>query len=202
MHNTDNLRTSRDRVIAKGELYWAEVDVLNISDDSTTRSLREGLEQFGIKVNVYYVGLADHIKKILGPNPSAAPYLIITAHGGENDGDLDLGGKLSDEIAATQDFDEKMTPQDLAKFIDVSNRVVINTACGGGEEKLAEVFTKVGKAKAYIADTYAPFGYVSYLFPILVFYFLTKYSLSIKESFEKAKACDREEFKTWHLFNS
>lgn len=198
----DKWRPSRVRAISKGELYWTEVDILNIGDSRTAPAIREGLEQYEIKINLFLAGMADHVKKVLGGSEYArAPYLIIAAHGGERDGDISMGGELDSQLAATQDFNKTMTPDDLAKFIEVKNKVVINTACSGGVKRLADVVMK-GGAEAYIADTGAPFGYTSYLFPILIFYFLTQYpDISIKEAFERAKNTDTEEFKTWQFFS-
>jgi hypothetical protein len=197
----DKWRPSRVRAITKGELFWTEVDILNISDLQTAHAIRNGLERFAIKVDYFEAGLSEHIKKVLGSNKYAkAPYIIITAHGDETDGDISLGDRLEGELAATQDFHGTMTPGDLEKFINVEDKVVINTACGSGVSRLSDVFMQKGQAKAYIADTYAPFGYTSYLFPVLLFYFLTQYpDISLKEAFERAKATDADEFKTWRL---
>ena len=197
----DTWRPSRDRVIARGEFFWTEVDILNMQLSGEAAAVANGLARFGIKPNIYNVGLAEHIKKVLGGTSVAkAPYLIIAAHGAAKDGDLLIGDNLPAELAATQDFHHTLTPDDLAKFIDVSGKTVINLACGSGDGRLAEVFTKKGSAAAYIADTYAPFTYVSYLFPILLFYFLTKYpDLSIEQAFKRAQASDTEEFGTWQI---
>ncbi|HSX15164.1 MAG TPA: hypothetical protein VLF40_00025 [Candidatus Saccharimonadales bacterium] len=198
----DKWRPSRVRVVTKGELFWTEVDILNISDLQTAQAMRSGLERFCIKVNYFEVGLSEHIKKVLGSSTYAkAPYLIIAAHGAETDGDISLGDRLEGELAATQDFHGTMTPGDLEKCINVEGKVIINTACGSGASRLSDVFMQKGRAKAYIADADAPFGYTSYLFPVLLFYFLTQYpNLSLKEAFDRTKAADSEEFKTWQLF--
>jgi hypothetical protein len=198
----DKWRPSRVNEITKGALFWTEVDILDISDLPTANAIRSGLEPFSVKVNYFPAGLPEHVKKVLGGDDFAkAPYLIIAAHGGENDGDISLGDELGEEIAATQDFNGAIKPGDLEKFVDVTGKVIINTACAGGESVLAEVFIKYGKAKAYIADTLAPFGYTSFLFPVLLFYFLTQYpDYTLQQAFDRAKATDAEEFKTWQLF--
>ncbi len=198
----DKWRPSRVRAVTKGELCWTEVDILDISDISTSTAIRAGLEPFDVRVNYFSAGLAEHIKKVLGSSDYAkAPYLIITAHGAETDGDISMGGELAGEIAATQDFDGTMTAEDLKKFVDVKDKIIINTACIGGDAKLANAFIKEGHAKAYIGDTSAPFAYTSFLFPILIFYFLTHNpDFTIQQAFERAKATDSGEFKTWQLF--
>jgi len=199
----DSWRPSRVRAITKGELYWTEVDIVDISDIPTAMAIRYALEPFGIKVNYFPIGLSTHLKKVLSKDGLArAPYLIVAAHGDEKDGDLSFGQKLGEQLAATQDFYDKITPEDLTTFIDVTGKIVINTACGSGESRLADVFVKQGGAKSYIADTLAPFGYTSTLFPVLIFYFLTNYpKLSIEQAFERAKTADVDEFKTWKLVN-
>lgn len=189
------LRPSRDRVLTK-QLFWTEIDILNIDDDATT--LRSNLERFGGKVNLYNTSVANGIVQVLGKNDSKAEYIIINAHGAEEDGVIRMP-KLAPEIAAKQPFANRLTAEDLAKFVNVTNKIIINTACGGGHSKLADVFMEVGKAKAYIGDTLAPFGYVSDLFPTLIFYFLTRHFLVIEDAFERAKQCDPEEFGTWEI---
>ena len=193
--NEEPLRPSRDRVLAR-QLFWTEVDILNIDDDATT--LRSNLEKFGVKVNLYNTSVANGIVQALGKNDSKAEYTIINAHGAEEDGVIRMP-KLASEIASKQPFADRLTAEDLAKFVDVTDKVVITTACGGGHSALADVFMKTGKAKAYIGDTLAPFGYVSDLFPTLIFYFMTRYFLDIKDAFERAKQCDPEEFGTWEI---
>jgi hypothetical protein len=193
--NEEPLRPSRDRILTK-KLFWAEVDILNIDDDATT--LRSNLEKFGVKVNLYNTSVANGIVQVLGKNDSKAEYLIINAHGAEEDGVIRMP-RLAPEMAAEQPFADKLTAEDLAKFVDVKDKVIITTACGGGHSKLADAFMKTGKAKAYIGDTLAPFGYVSDLFPTLIFYFMTRYFLDVKDAFERAKKCDVEEFGTWEI---
>ena len=109
-----------------------------------------------------------------------------------------MGSELVGELADAQPFNKNMTPDDLAKFVDVKDKVVINVACVGGEKRLAEVFINQGGASSYIADTSSPFGYSSALFPTLMFYFLTNYSnMTLNEAFERAKNADANEFKSW-----
>ncbi|QQS64678.1 hypothetical protein IPO96_03840 [Candidatus Saccharibacteria bacterium] len=198
---SEEFRTSRVQTIARGELFWTEVDILDLSDTQTANVLKATLENYGIKTNYFPAALAEHLKKVLGGSDYAkAPYLIIAAHGAEQEGSLHMD-TLADELAATQDFHGQMTPEDLSKFVDVKDKVVINVACVGGEKELAKVFIEKGGAKAYIAETSSPFHYVSSLFPTLLFYFLTNYTnLSLAEAFERAKAADAEEFKSWKLF--
>ena len=138
---------------------------------------------------------------MLSNSNSNADYLIINAHGDPDEGFIYLP-ELAEEIAAKQHFKDKLTGEDLSKFVDVKDKVVITTACGGGHTTLADVFINKGQAKVYIGDTSSPFGYVSNLFPTLIFYFLTRYSLSIQEAFERAKACDTEEFGSWEIRQS
>lgn len=197
----EEFRTSRVQRITKGELFWTEVDILDLNDTRTANALKATLENYGIKTNYFPAALADHLKKVLGGRGYAkAPYLIIAAHGAEQEGSLSMDS-LADELAATQDFHGKMTPEDLSRFVNVKDKVVINTACVGGEKELAKVFTEKGGAKAYIAETSSPFHYVSFLFPTLLFYFLTNYKdIDLKEALERVRAADPEEFKSWMLF--
>lgn len=198
----EEFRSSRIRKVGEGDLYWTEVDILEINDLQTANNLRSSLESFGIKVNIFGAAQGRHVVKVLGGNDYAkAPYLLICAHGGDEDGYIHMGSELAGELADAQPFNENMTPKDLEKFVNVKDKVIINVACVGGEKKLAEVFTKKGGATTYIADTSSPFGYSSALFPTLLFYFLTNYSsMTLHEAFERAKNADKNEFKSWTLF--
>lgn len=193
----DELRPSRIQDVCDGKLFWTEVDILNIGDEVT--ALRAGLETFGLKVNLINCGQGRHIVQALGKSDSKAEFIIINAHG-DDDGSIVLP-ELGESVAKIQPFNNRMTPEDLAKFVDVQGKIIICTACGGGHEKLARVFLELGQAKAYIGDSLAPFGYASYLFPILIFYFLTQYpTISIKQAFERAQQTDPDEFKSWVIF--
>ena len=198
----EEFRSSRIREVGEGEFYWTEVDILEINDLQTANNLRSSLESFGIKVNIFGAAQGRHVVKVLGSNEYAkAPYLLICAHGGDEDGYIHMGSELVGELAEAQPFHKNMTPGDLEKFVNVKDKVVINVACVGGEKRLADVFINKGEASAYIADTSSPFGYSSALFPTLLFYFLTNYSnMTFNEAFERAKNADVSEFKTWTLF--
>lgn len=199
----NEFRSSRIREVGEGKLFWTEVDILEINDVLTANNLRTSLESFGIKVNIFGAAQGRHVVKVLGGNEYAkAPYLLICAHGGEEDGYIHMGSELVGELAEAQPFNKNMTPDDLEKFVNVKDKVVINVACVGGEKKLADVFINKGGATAYIADTSSPFGYSSALFPTLLFYFMTNYTeLTLLQAFERAKSADTDEFKTWTLFS-
>ncbi len=190
-------------MISAGELYWTELDIVDIGDGQTAAAIKHAMEPFCIKVNHYTVTLAEHAKKVFGKTKYAiASYMVIAAHGGENDGEMSLGSELAPHLAALQDFNISITPANLSEFINVKNKVVINTACTSGNKKLAEVFIKKGQAKAYIADVGYPYGYASAMFPILFFFFLTNYpGDTTRDAFERVKACDPS-FGTWKYYSA
>ena len=194
-------KKSRIDAIAKGSLYWTQVDIVDINDRDTATAIEHTLVDLGIKTNHYIISVADHLKKVLGDSmDGVAPYIVIAAHGGENDGDIAFGDELAPHITAQQDFSENMTPDDLKKFINVKNKIVINTACTAGANELANVFIEQGGAQAYIADTGYPYGYVSSIVPILFFFFLTHHpEISAEAALQKIQECDVS-FKTWKYY--
>jgi hypothetical protein len=165
----EQLRPSMIRKLAQGQSSWTSVDMLVCDTGFQGYAMRAGLEQLGIKVNFFPVGLAQHLVNVLSGAEATAPYVIIDTHGDE--GDL-LLPELAPEYAATQRFNGRLTAGDLATFVNLPGRVVISLGCDTGDEALARVFLDHG-CIAYIGPQGAPFGYSSYFFPVFLFYELT-----------------------------
>ena len=58
---SEEFRTSRVQTIARGELFWTEVDILDLSDTQTANVLKATLENYGIKTNYFPAALAEHL---------------------------------------------------------------------------------------------------------------------------------------------
>lgn len=104
------LRPSMIREFAKGASHWASVDL--VAADMPGDAIRAALEPFGIKVNRFPVGRAQHLVNVLGGAESTAPFVILAMHGDE--GTLLLPG-LAREIAATERFTGAPRPPTCAR---------------------------------------------------------------------------------------
>ncbi len=186
------VRPSMIRTVAKGASYWTSVDL--VEADMSGEAIRSVLESFGIKVNRFPVGRAQHVVNVLSGEESTAPYIILAMHG---DHDQLLLPSLAEEIAATEHFHDALTPEDLHTFVDVPGRVVMSLGCETGTENLARAFLEHG-CTAYIGPEGAPFGYASLFVPMFLFYELTE-RRSLPEAVERLRQHDQE-LAMWRLF--
>jgi len=157
-------------------------------------TLRSVLENFGIKVNRFPVGRAQHVVNVLSGEESTAPYVILAMHGDLNQL---LLPSLAEEIAATERFNNALTPEDLHTFVDLPGRIVISLGCETGTPELARAFLDHG-CTCYIGPEGAPFGYASLFVPTFLFYELTE-GRSLDEAVERLRAHDQE-LSMWRLF--
>lgn len=187
------LRPSRIREVQAGRLGWAEADLLAVGEVDA-RPLRDGLETFGIKVNLIPIGQARHLITALGDAREIARYVVIACHGDEGRILLD---ELADEVARFQPFEGSMGPDEVRQHLRLPGRVVICTGCDTGDEALAKAFLEAG-ASAYLAPTGAPFGYASFFAPLMVFYELTELR-TLEQAVDRLQQHDGE-LAMWKLF--
>ncbi|QBD83463.1 hypothetical protein EPA93_13410 [Ktedonosporobacter rubrisoli] len=180
------------REFAKGASYWTSVDLLD--GDLWGGTIRVALEGFGIKVNRFPVGRAQHAINVLSGEEATAPYVLLAMHG---DYDQLLLPALAPEIEATERFHGALTPQDLHSFVDLPGRIVISLGCETGTPNLARAFLDHG-CIAYIGPEGAPFGYASMFVPIFLFYELTE-GRSLAEAVERLRKHDQE-LAMWRIF--
>jgi hypothetical protein len=186
------LKPSRIDVVAEGAAFWTSVDLVDV--DMWGATIRSSLEGFGIKVNRFPVGRAQHLVNVLSGKEATAPYVLLSLHGER--GKL-LLPSLAEEVAATERFNDALTPEDLHTFVDLPGRVVISLGCETGTLNLARAFLDHG-CNAYIGPEGAPFGHASVFVPIFLFYELTE-GRSLHEAVERLCRHDQE-LAMWRLF--
>ena len=186
-----SLRPSRIREVQAGRLGWTTVELVDV-DSGHARALREGLELFGIRVNLTFAGTSRHVLAAF-EHVAGAPYVVLACHGDE--GRIKLP-RLADELERFQPIHEWLGPDDVRRYARFDGSVVIATGCDTGGV-LGEAFLDAG-ASAYVAPEGAPFGYASFFAPLFLFYELTE-GRSLEEAVERLRAHDRE-LSMWRLF--
>ncbi|MGC7299566.1 hypothetical protein RA988_23975, partial [Mycobacteroides abscessus subsp. massiliense] len=96
-----------------GALTWTEVDLVNI-DDSSSRPLRDALEEFGIRVHYHPVGQPRHIVTALGSDRTVAPFVVLGCHGDEG---RILLPELGEPIASDQPFNGLLGPDEVRRHL-------------------------------------------------------------------------------------
>jgi hypothetical protein len=178
--------------VAEGASSWTSVDLLDV--DMWGVTIRSSLEGFGIKVNRFPVGRGQHIVNVLSGEEATAPYVLLSLHG---ERDKLLLPPLAEEVAATERFNDALTPEDLHTFVNLPGRVVISLGCETGTLNLARAFLDHG-CTAYIGPEGQPYGHASLFVPIFLFYELTE-GRTLEEAVERLRRHDQE-LAMWRLF--
>ncbi len=172
-----------DDVVA-GALTWTEVDLVNI-DDSSSRPLRDALEEFGIRVLYHPVRQPRHIVTALGSDRTVAPFVVLGCHGDEG---RILLPELGEPIASDQPFNGLLGPDEVRRHLQLSGSFVVSIGCETGRPELAEAFLDAG-AVGYFAPQEAPDGHVAFLVALLFFYELTG-GMAAVEAAQRARRYD------------
>jgi hypothetical protein len=186
------VKSSMIHTVAEGASSWTSVDLVDV--DGWGATIRSSLEGFGIKVNRFPVGRGQHIVNVLSGQEATAPYVILSLHGER--GKL-LLPTLAAEVAATERFNDTLTPEDLHTFVNLPGRVVISLGCETGTMNLAHAFLDHG-CIAYIGPKREPYGHASLFVPVFLFYELTE-GRSLEEAVERLRRHDQE-LAMWRLF--
>jgi hypothetical protein len=186
------VKSSMIHTVAEGASHWTSVDLLDV--DMWGGTIRSSLEGFGIKVNRFPVGRGQHLVNVLSGKEATAPYVLLSLHG---ERDKLLLPSLAEEVAATEHFNDALTPEDLHTFVDLPGRVVISLGCETGTLNLAHAFLDHG-CTAYLGPEGAPFGHASLFVSTFLFYELTE-GRSLDEAVERLRRHDQE-LAMWRLF--
>ncbi|MCQ9132329.1 hypothetical protein [Streptomyces hilarionis] len=184
-------RPSRVREVQAGRLAWTEVDLIDVGGEFA-RSLRDGLEVFGVRVNYLRVGQPRHLVAALGGAAPIAPYVVLACHGDEG---RILMEDVADDLGRFQPFTGDVGPDRVREHFRLPGSVTIATGCDTGDPALADAFLDAG---AYIAPLGAPFGYASVFAPLFLFYELTE-RRTPAEAVERLRAHD-DELAMWQLY--
>lgn len=185
---------SRINDVQRGELFWGEVDLLLWDTGLQGPTIRLALEDFGLKVNLYPIGQARHVVRALSKGKDVPPYVILAVHGDGNGLPLP---ELGEELAAVQPFHRRITPQDIASFVDLPGAIVVSLGCDTGTDDFANAFLS-GGVSAYIAPKGYPLGYASTLFSILLFYEIAQFR-ELPEALARINKWD-EQMGLWKLW--
>jgi len=117
-------------------------------------------------------------------------------HGDEN---RLLLPSLYERIAATEQFNDALTREDLDSFVDLPGRVVLSLGCETGTPELADVFLRHG-CVAHIGPEGAPFGYASAFVPTFLCYELTEMR-TLEQAMERLCGHD-DELAMWRRFRA
>lgn len=172
-----------DDVVA-GALTWTEVDLVDI-DDSSSRPIRDALEEFGIRVHYHPIGQPRHIVAALGSTRPVAPFVILGCHGDEG---RILLPELGEPVASAQPFNGLMGPDEVRRHLRLAGSFVVSLGCETGSPELAEAFLDAGAA-GYFAPQEAPDGHAAFLVAVLFFYGLTG-GKTVAEAAQRARGYD------------
>lgn len=150
-------------------------------------AIRQTLEYFDCLVMTIYIGRPNDFIDVLDEKfPFDADTVILSCHG--EDGRIlmpVLGGDfyLEDEPRGHFGVEE------IAKWLTMRNKTIINLGCTTGNEKMAGIFSK---QNIYIA----PDDYVearsALFFLIHLFYEIMQNGVTLREAYEKARNTDEE----------
>jgi hypothetical protein len=176
-------------------MYKHSVDIICIENDLECSAVRSALEWWGIQVNMFYIGQAQHIVDLLNGKEKRAKHILIGAHGDQEGICLpELGG----DIAKKQPYDKKLSANNLKEFLKLDGSIVLSNGCATGTQEIADAFLSSG-AKYYIAAKDYPFGDASLFYVLSFYYHLFVNNLTAEQSHEKAKNQD-EKTKVFELF--
>jgi len=176
-------------------MYKHSVDIICIENDLECSAVRLALEWWGVQVNMFYIGQAQHIVDLLNGKEKRAKHILIGAHGDQEGICLpELGG----EIAKKQPYDKKLSTENLREFLKLSNNTVLCNGCATGTQEMADAFLTSG-AKNYIAAKEYPLGHASLFYVLSFYYHLFVNNLTAEQAHEKAKSQD-DKTKVFELF--
>lgn len=165
-----------------------KIDIVVIDDALAALALRGVLEAWGCEVRMHLIATPCHLVKVLGGETELSPHVVLMDHGAAEGLHLP---ELAPQIAAEQPYGNVLTPRDLAEFLKLPNRLVINTGCSLGTPDFVEVFLAAG-CRAYIGATDDPDGSAGLFYPLHFFYELQERGSSIEEAHRKASAHNAE----------
>jgi hypothetical protein len=158
-----------------------------VGEDATI--VRGILEQLGAVVLLHHVGTPGDLLEVLSQGETTAPYLIVCAHGDDNGL---VFGEYIPQIDTSMLVAGNMPPSCIAKHVHLPGCVVINEACGAGEEEMATAFMR-GGLKAYIGAIWpSPDGTAWPLFVTHFFYKLFREGCSIRDAWREAASYDAD----------
>jgi hypothetical protein len=151
------------------------------------QALRQALEIYGFSILLKYIGRPNDFIDVLKDNVELnADYIIISCHG--EDGRI-MMPKLHESIYLQDEPKHDFSSNEIEKYLELSNKIIISTGCTTGYNNIMDVFSK--NNNTYIAPTDYVDGNTVFIFVANMFYFLSK-KIDIFTSFNKAKQLNND----------
>ena len=132
---------------------------LAVLDAVEAYALRGILEYEGVRVNWFPIATPRHLVNVLNGTESQSDHLVICSHGDERGIVVD---ELDPEVARTQPFTDRLTPELARRYVSLPGPVVVVSGCGTGSAEMASGFLDGGCA-AYLAPDGYPAGALLFL---------------------------------------
>jgi hypothetical protein len=164
----------------------ARVDLLVLNDVLEAVTIRSVLESFGIEVRCHFIGNVKKLVSLLSGEEPLHKIVIISCHGVEEGMILP---ELSEELEKEMPYHKILRTSNCAEFLNLQNKIIINTGCYLGKGNFAQSFLQKG-ASSYIGFEGAEEGDTVIFFVISLLYFYICKSLSLQNAFAKANSLE------------
>lgn len=167
-----------------------------VYNHSTASVFRYLLEELGAVTLFHSVGTPGDFLKVIAQDDSAPPYLVIASHGEEGGlhfGDFMEGIDISMLTAGC------LPPRAISEHVKLAGCVIVNIACDGGSEEMADAFLS-GGARAYIGTNPNPNAAEHPIFVGHFFHSIIRRNKTPFEAWEMAAAYDHRSC-YYHFFD-
>jgi hypothetical protein len=173
------------------------IDIICIDNALECLAARSVLEWWGVKVNMFYIGQAQHIIDALSGNEKRAPHIFIGAHGDEVGICLP---ELGSAIEKKQPYRKRLSAKNLREFLSLDGNIVFCNGCATGNQEMADAVLGSG-ASYYIAPGEYACGAATLFYALGFYYHLFVSNLSAEQAHEKASTVD-EKTRVFKLFHT
>ena len=125
----------------------APVAIACVYNHESALVFRRLLEGLGAVTLFHNIGTPEDFLKVIGQEESAPPYLVIAGHGGDHG--LMFGEDYMEGIDVSMLTAGSLAPGGIAERVRLPGCVIVNIACDGGTQDMANAFLS-GGAQAYI----------------------------------------------------
>ncbi|KPN15705.1 delta-aminolevulinic acid dehydratase [Bacillus australimaris] len=160
-------------------------------------ALRAALENFGVKVDMHWIGRPNDLINVLsGKNRGEIDYILLSFHGEEG---AFLMPELGEDVY--EDGEPRGTAfraEEIKRYASLKGIHIISTGCTLGEKNLAHAFIEAGAASYTAPDDYID-GNAAFIFVLTMLYELINNTKTVRAAFDQARSID-EETKLFQLY--
>ena len=168
---------------------------MDVAEGTQGYSIRTVADELNLAVRYLRIGTpADFLQAISSPSDLPETILII-AHGDENGLSF---GDYTESIDTSMLVKGSMPPSCIKAHAKLEGRKVVNPACEGGRQEMADAFLE-GGVDTYIASETSPRATSATIFMIILLDQLTAKKSSWEDAWRRAAAYD-DETKSFALF--